>query len=83
MPQEWPLQDAKNQFSEVFERALTKGPQAVTRRGKDRVYIVSEADYNKLKKPKESLAALMRRSPLRGVKLSVTRNKDLPREVDL
>ena len=29
----WPLQDAKNQFSQVVELAQTEGPQTVTRHG--------------------------------------------------
>ena len=30
MPASWQLQDAKNRFSEVVERALKKGPQTVS-----------------------------------------------------
>ena len=30
----WPLQDAKNQFSEVVRRAQKEGPQTVTRHGR-------------------------------------------------
>ncbi len=30
----WKLQDAKNRFSEVVERALSHAPQAMTRRRK-------------------------------------------------
>ena len=43
----WKLAEAKNKFSEVVKRALTEGPQRVTRRG-DAVVIVSEADYERL-----------------------------------
>lgn len=31
----WNLSEAKNKFSEVFELALHKGPQVITRRGKE------------------------------------------------
>ena len=44
----WPLADAKNRFSEVFEKALKEGPQHVTRRGKERVVVVSAAEYENL-----------------------------------
>lgn len=44
---DWKLADAKNKFSEVVRRALTEGPQRVTRRD-DAVVIVSEAEYRRL-----------------------------------
>ena len=44
---DWKLADAKNKFSEVVKRALTEGPQRVTRRD-DAVVILSEADYERL-----------------------------------
>ncbi len=42
---DWPLAEAKNKFSEVFERALKEGPQRISRRGKDTVVVVAEAEY--------------------------------------
>lgn len=44
---DWKLADAKNKFSEVVRRALTEGPQRVTRRN-DAVVILSEAEYRRL-----------------------------------
>jgi len=35
----WPLQKAKNEFSRVVDRALSEGPQTVTRRGKPVVVV--------------------------------------------
>ena len=46
---QWQLQDAKNKFSEVVEKALQEGPQVVTRRGVKTVIILSVKDYQKLK----------------------------------
>ena len=42
----WQVQEAKNHFSEVIDRALREGPQTVTRHGKPvvRVVAVTEAD---------------------------------------
>ncbi|MBM3223472.1 MAG: type II toxin-antitoxin system Phd/YefM family antitoxin [Candidatus Tectomicrobia bacterium] len=37
----WPLQDAKNRFSELVEQALHDGPQVVTRHGKATVVVLS------------------------------------------
>jgi prevent-host-death family protein len=48
----WPLAEAKNRFSEVFEKALKEGPQRVSRRGKERVVVVSEVEYERLAKRK-------------------------------
>ena len=41
MPAIWQVQEAKNHFSEVIERALTEGPQTVTRHGKPVVRVVA------------------------------------------
>jgi len=43
----WKLADAKNRFSELVRKALTEGPQRVSRRG-DAVVVLSEADYQRL-----------------------------------
>lgn len=43
----WRLADAKNRFSELFNRALTGDPQVVLRR-RDAVVVVARHDYEKL-----------------------------------
>lgn len=37
----WQVQEAKNRFSEVIERALQEGPQIVTRHGRPVVRVVA------------------------------------------
>lgn len=44
----WTLQDAKNKFSAVVEKALAGNPQEVTRRGKSAVVVISSEEYNRL-----------------------------------
>ena len=44
----WPLATAKNRFSEVVNRALSDGPQYVTRHGKDCVVILSREAFDRL-----------------------------------
>ena len=83
MMEHWPLQDAKNRFSEVVDKALRDGPQLVTRRGKETVVILSVEAYRNLTKSRTSLVNFFRKSPLRGVELDLERNKDLGREIDL
>lgn len=79
----WQLQQAKAHFSEVVRNAIQEGPQKVTVHGKPVVVILSEAEFNKLCKPKPSLVELMQKSPLKGLKLDLARDKSLPREIDL
>lgn len=42
------LQDAKNRFSAVVEAALAGRPQAVSRRGKPAVVVISAEEYQRL-----------------------------------
>jgi prevent-host-death family protein len=39
----WALQDAKNKFSELVDKAVGDGPQVVTRHGKETVVVLQEA----------------------------------------
>lgn len=79
----WPLQEAKNRFSEVVRRARDDGPQVVTKRGVETAVVMSHEDYLQLLKPDRSLVELMRQSPLVGARLDLDRRRDKPREVEL
>ncbi len=79
----WQLQEAKNRFSEVVNRALSEGPQTVTRHGEEVVVVLSKEEYNRLKKARTSLVEFFRQSPLVGVELELERDPSLPRAVDL
>lgn len=77
----WALQDAKNRFSEVVDRAMEDGPQLVTRHGREAVVVVSAAEYKKMTQPTESLLEFMQRSPLYGSEdIEFVRDKSLTRE---
>ncbi|CAH1696083.1 Antitoxin [Hyphomicrobiales bacterium] len=52
---EWPLQDAKNQFSRVVQKARNEGPQIVTLRGERAAVVLSVADYDALRAGRPSL----------------------------
>jgi len=52
---EWPLQDAKNQFSRVVQKARLEGPQIVTLRGERAAVVLSVADYDALRAGRPSL----------------------------
>ena len=83
MKKVWQLQEAKNKFSEVVDRAIEEGPQAVTRHGKQAVMILSVKDYEKMVRPADKLVDFFRNSPLHGVELDLKRNKDTSRELEL
>ena len=44
----WHLQDAKNNFSKVVQRARDEGPQTVTLRGHRAAVVLSAEDYDRL-----------------------------------
>jgi prevent-host-death family protein len=52
---DWPLQDAKNRFSEVVQRARREGPQTITLRGERAAVVLSAADYDALARNRPSL----------------------------
>jgi prevent-host-death family protein len=52
----WQLQDAKNKFSELVERAADGEPQVVTKRGKRAAVLVSADEYARLKGRTEGAA---------------------------
>lgn len=84
--QPWQLQTAKAQFSELFRRARTEGPQVVTRQGKEQVVILPAEQFAQLTKrvrqPK-SLVRFFAESPLTRVKLDLSRDVDSGREIKL
>lgn len=82
----WKLEDAKNQFSRLVRDALLKGPQVVTRHGKEEVVVMNVADYRRLTR-QGNFVEFMQKSPLAKAlakgELELTRSRDLPRGVEL
>lgn len=83
MSHAWQLQEAKNKFSSLVESAQKNGPQVVTKHGKEAVVVISADDYRKLTRPKTSFQQFMRKSPLAGLDLDISRDKKSPRDVTL
>jgi prevent-host-death family protein len=52
---EWQLQDAKNRFSEVVQRACKEGPQVVTLRGERAAVVLSAKTYDELMAKRPSI----------------------------
>jgi len=83
----WGLAQAKAQLSEVIDRAMTEGPQEITKSGKDAVVIVSKKDWMERTKPKRRLAKrsaadFWLNSPLRGSGINLKPIKGKMREVE-
>ena len=85
MTNRWQLQEAKSKFSHVVEKACSEGPQFVTRHGDDAVVVIAYDDYQRLTKPETSLVDFLRDSPFADMAEPevFTRNKDLPRDIEL
>jgi prevent-host-death family protein len=79
----WQLQEAKARFSELVKRATKDGPQHITVHGEPAVVLMSEKEFNRLKKPKSSFVAFINRSPLKGISLDLKRDKSPNRDVEL
>jgi prevent-host-death family protein len=52
---EWQLQDAKNRFSELVQRARKEGPQIVTLRGERAAVVLSAETFDALTADRPSL----------------------------
>jgi len=83
----WGLAQAKAQLSEVVDRAMTEGPQEITKSGKDAVFIVSKKDWIGREEPKQNMpqrsaADFWLNSPPRGSGIKLKPIKGKLREVE-
>ena len=76
----WPLQDAKARFSELVKRALSEGPQEVTRHGYPAVVVVPATEYQRLARRREPLSRFFASAP--RVELDMVRDQGGERRVD-
>ena len=79
----WQLQDAKNRFSEVVDEANRKGPQIITRRGKNAAVVLSFEQYERLIESKGRLIDVLRHAPKIRGGITIERSTDVGRDVDL
>lgn len=77
----WQLQEAKAKFSELVQRAMEEGPQAVTRHGKDVVVVISAEEFARLQKGTPDLRETLMSGPDGELELPPRRFD--PREVEL
>ena len=79
----WTVAEAKAKFSEVIERAQSRGPQTITRNGRKAVVIVAAEEWERKAKRSGNLAEFFAASPLRGSGMTARRIKSRPRPIDL
>ncbi|MGA9040622.1 MAG: type II toxin-antitoxin system Phd/YefM family antitoxin [Terriglobales bacterium] len=82
----WQLQTAKAQFSELFRRARSEGPQYVTRQGKEAVVVLPAEEFERLheraRQPR-NLVKFFAQSPLVNSDIDLERKPDYGRKIDL
>lgn len=88
----WQVQEAKTKLSEVIDRAITEGPQTITRHGKARAVLISMEEYRAMtdgkeppaEKPKMTFKEFLLSGPkFDDLDLYLERSKDTGREIDL
>jgi prevent-host-death family protein len=67
----WTVAQAKAKFSEIIDRALSEGPQTITRNGRTAAVIVGADEWQRKTKRVGTLSEFFANSPLRegGLKL--------------
>jgi len=82
-PKEWQLHEAKAQFSELFRRVRSDGPQRVVKERGEAVVVVRAEEFDRvgeLARQPESLLEFFRSAP-GGTKLDLTRKGDATRTI--
>ncbi len=78
----WQVQEAKQKFSELVERAISDGPQTVTRRGVDVVVVMSVDEYRRIVAPRKDFKEFLMSGPDMSI-LDLERDQSLFRDVEL
>jgi antitoxin Phd len=68
--QHWSIRDAKDRLSQLIEAAQGE-PQAITKRGRDAVVVLSKQEYERLVRHREPLSQFFARG-LAGVEIERT-----------
>jgi prevent-host-death family protein len=59
----WQVQEAKQRFSELVNRALGEGPQVVTRHGREVVVVLSAEEFHRLSGDREDFRDFLLSGP--------------------
>lgn len=78
----WQVQEAKTRFSDLIEEAQTKGPQIITRHGRERAVVLSMPDYRALTAHRPNLKEYLLGGP-KVESFEIERSRDRGREIEL
>lgn len=78
----WQLQEAKQKFSRLVQRALDEGPQVVTRRGEEVVVVLSAEEFRRLTGSAPDFKEFLVSMPDLDA-LELERDRDLARAVEV
>ena len=78
----WQLKDARANFSTLVDKAISDGPQMVTRNGKKAVVVVSMEEWMRRERCRDDLVDFFANSPLREEAIDLERQRDFPREIE-
>jgi len=81
--QTWTVAEAKAKFSEIIERAMSDGPQTITRNGHTAAVVVGAEEWQRKTRRVGNLAEFLAASPLRRSGLKIGRLKERPRKINL
>jgi antitoxin Phd len=76
----WQLHEAKDKLGQVVARAISEGPQVITRHGKEVAVVISVVEYRRLTAESQSLTQFFRPSPLAGVDIELRRDQTTTRQ---
>lgn len=63
----WTVWQAKAEFSEIIERAMSEGPQTITRKGRTAAVVVGAEEWQRKTKRAGNLAEFFAGPPLRRI----------------
>ena len=81
--QTWTVAEAKAKFSEIIERAMSEGPQTITRSGRTAAVVVGAEEWQRKTNRAGNLAEFFAESPLRESGLKLRRLKERSRKINL
>jgi prevent-host-death family protein len=79
----WTVAEAKAKFSELIEKARSRGPQTITKNGRKAAIVVSPEEWQRKTERVGTLADFFAASPLRNSGLKIPRSKQFPRPIRL
>jgi len=78
----WQVQEAKQKFSQLVQRAIDEGPQVVTRHGEEVVVVLAAEEFRRLTGRTLDFKDFLLSGPDLN-ELDLERARDLPRDIDL